>query len=315
MKKRVLLVAAAGLICSGFLCSVFGQEPGITNLKGPGTVSAAAEKVKTAGGDKAPAEKISGPDAGAQEREKKIEEKLKKHKAELEAKVEKERKHISGFLTQLKSPRSILRSKALYAIYGAHKEGKISKRTAILIFLEAGKDTFPVVSTTAFTKLRETAGETIPNELEAWTAWWEKTEKKREEDLRKKFEEELKTSEEGKDEEAAEPAEEEEEDKETEEERKARLLEEGKKKLMQEHNRELGYIDRLFLKNGRELTGYIIREDRDEKGKTVRYIIKFKGALGRMIVPASDVEGKPRYDIDKKKRGVMPLPVPVEEKP
>ncbi|MFC1479805.1 hypothetical protein ACFL6F_04325, partial [Planctomycetota bacterium] len=61
--------------------------------------------------------------------------------------------------------------------------------------------------------------------------------------------------------------------------------------------------------------GYIIREDKNEKGEIIRYIVKFKGALGQMEVPASEVEGKPKYDINKGKQIIMALPVSAEEKP
>jgi hypothetical protein len=252
-------------------------------------------------------------EAAKKEMQQKIEKKIKEHDEKLKQEVDKEKKNIEGYLAQLKSPRSMYRSRALYAIHGAYAEGKISKRTVTLVLLEAGKDTFPVVSTTAFTKLREITGEKIENTSEKWNEWWKKREEKRLEELKKKIEEELKGSA-GKGTET-DVSDEEVLSEETEEERKERLREEGRDALINEHNKSLGSLDRILLKNGRELTGYIIREDKNRKGEVIRYVIKFKGALGQMIVPASDVKGKPEYDIDKKKKGIMPLPVSLEKKP
>jgi len=243
------------------------------------------------------------------------EKRLKEHEAALEKEFARDKEKIKGYLTQLRSPRSLLRSRALYAIYGAYTKGVISKRTAIRIFLDAGKDTFPVVSTTAFTKLRAVTGETMGNDLAQWKTWWEDQEKKRIAALKEKFKEAArKEAKGGKAEErkagtgeapeapAAESA----------EEKAKRLEEEGKKKLIKEHDAALGYLDRIFLKNGRELTCYIVREEKNKKGDVVTYIVKFKGALGYMEIPASEVEGKPQYDIDKEKRTLL-VPVPLEE--
>ncbi|MFH1707967.1 MAG: hypothetical protein ABIF71_08615, partial [Planctomycetota bacterium] len=83
----------------------------------------------------------------------------------------------------------------------------------------------------------------------------------------------------------------------------------GAQALMDQHNADLGGLDRFNLKNGRELLCYILTEVRDENDIIVRYVVRFKDAMGEAEILPSEIIGEPQRDIDL---SAGQLPVPVE---
>jgi hypothetical protein len=212
----------------------------------------------------------------------------------------KEKEHIKGLLTQYRMGDVTRKVLAVNAVNAAFKEKKISEKTLMPFLIEAVGNPIPRVSVVAHAHLTEHSGKTVERTKEAWEKWWQEQVAAEKEKEEKSGDEEL-------------PPADIEELPETEEEmERKRLLNEGKMDLLEQHNEELGHLDILTLKNGREVECYIVMEQKDAAGEVEKYICKFKDALGTVEYLASEVEGEPEYDVDKIQDDFLLLR-PVEE--
>ena len=206
-----------------------------------------------------------------------------------------EQEAIKGFLTQLKSPRDEQRVLAINNIFGAYSNKKISEKTIVPLLIDTLGDKWPRVSTTAFARLQAVTGQKFENKKELWQKWW--TDKLLQEQAA-----------------AADPAAGDAAPAAADPAAVVAALASaaaaaGAQALMDQHNADLGGLDRFNLKNGRELLCYILTEVRDENDIIVRYVVRFKDAMGEAEILPSEIIGEPQRDIDL---SAGQLPVPVE---